>query len=283
MLRRAAGGFGAVALSGLLSQLASQTALAGAATSPGINPLAAKPPMFPAKAKSVIFLYMTGGVSHVDTFDYKPKLFADVGKTITVDNWQGKIGQFKRYLKTPQWKFQPGGRCGTRISDLFPQYPRRGRRHLRDQLDGVGPHEPLRSHARHAHRLVHIRPAMHRLVGQLWVGHRKSESSVIHRRCAESSLRRAANLGERFPARLPSGNAHHSRPHANREHPAANLVARAAGDGTRRDRPGERGIIPSSDRATSPWKHRSNRSRPRSACSAKRPRRSISRMRPTPR
>jgi hypothetical protein len=120
MLRRAAGGFGALALSGLLSQLASQTALAGAVTSPNLNPLAAKPPMFPAKAKSVIFLYMTGGVSHVDTFDYKPKLFADVGKTITVDNWQGKIGQFKRYLKTPQWKFQPGGRYGTRISDLFP-------------------------------------------------------------------------------------------------------------------------------------------------------------------
>ena len=77
MLRRAAGGFGAVALSGLLSQLASQTAVAGAVTSPGINPLAARPPMFPAKAKSVIFLYMTGGVSHVDTFDPKPKLFAD--------------------------------------------------------------------------------------------------------------------------------------------------------------------------------------------------------------
>jgi hypothetical protein len=120
MLRRAAGGFGAVALSGLLGQIMSQTAQAGATTSPSINPLAARPPMFPAKAKSVIFLYMTGGVSHVDTFDYKPKLFADVGKTITVDNWQGKIGHFKRYLKTPQWKFQPGGRCGTRISDLFP-------------------------------------------------------------------------------------------------------------------------------------------------------------------
>ncbi len=76
--------------------------------------------MFPAKAKSVIFLYMTGGVSHVESFDHKPKLIADGGKTITVDNWQGKIGQFARYLKKPQWAFQPGGQCGTWISDLFP-------------------------------------------------------------------------------------------------------------------------------------------------------------------
>ena len=60
----------------------------------------------------------------------------------------------------------------------------------------------------------------------------KSKSSVVHRRRAESPLRGAANLGKRFPARLPSGHAHHSRPHADREHPAANLVARAAGNGT---------------------------------------------------
>jgi hypothetical protein len=120
MLRRAAGGFGAVALSGLLSQLAGQSAMASSETGPNINPLAARPPMFPAKAKTVIFLYMTGGVSHVDSFDYKPKLIADAGKTLTVNNWQGKLGQFKRYLKKPQWAFQPGGRCGTRISDLFP-------------------------------------------------------------------------------------------------------------------------------------------------------------------
>ena len=120
MLRRAAGGFGAVALSGLLSQLASQTAVAGAVTSPGINPLAARPPMFPAKAKSVIFLYMTGGVSHVDTFDYKPKLFADVGKTITVDNWQGKIGHFKRDRKRPNGNFNRAAAAAPRSATCFP-------------------------------------------------------------------------------------------------------------------------------------------------------------------
>jgi hypothetical protein len=67
-----------------------------------------------------MFLYMTGGVSHVDTFDHKPKLYTDAGKTVTVDNWQGKPGQFTRYLKRPNWEFHPGGRCGTMVSELFP-------------------------------------------------------------------------------------------------------------------------------------------------------------------
>jgi hypothetical protein len=110
LLWRAAGGFGAIALSGLLAE-------ANAAES---DPLAPRSGHVPARAKRVIFLYMTGGVSHVETFDHKPKLFADAGKTITVDNWQGKPGQFTRYLKRPHWDFHPGGCCGTMVSDLFP-------------------------------------------------------------------------------------------------------------------------------------------------------------------
>jgi hypothetical protein len=115
LLQRAAGGFGAIALSGLLADAA--RAEAGPAYA---DPLAARPPHFPARVQRVIFLYMTGGVSHVDTFDHKPRLFADHQKTITVDNWQGKLGEFKRYLKRPGWEFRPGGRSGTMISDLFP-------------------------------------------------------------------------------------------------------------------------------------------------------------------
>jgi hypothetical protein len=113
LLSRAAGGFGAIALAGMLSDLELHAGTAA-------DPLAPKQPHHAARAKRVIFLYMTGGVSHVDTFDYKPRLFVDHGKTITVDNWQGKLGQFKRYLKKPQWDFKPGGRCGTEISELFP-------------------------------------------------------------------------------------------------------------------------------------------------------------------
>src|SRR5665213_3006906 len=102
MLRGAVGGFGALALHGMLADLAAAPARAEA-TSPS-DPLAPRAGHFRARAQRVIFLYMTGGVSHVESFDPKPKLFADHGKTITVDNWQGKLGEFKRYLKQPQWK-----------------------------------------------------------------------------------------------------------------------------------------------------------------------------------
>jgi hypothetical protein len=113
LLCRAAGGFGAIALAAMLSESELRA-------SPAADPLTPRKPHHPARARRVIFLYMTGGVSHVDTFDPKPKLVADHGKTITVDNWQGKLGQFKRFLKKPQWDFKPGGACGTEISDLFP-------------------------------------------------------------------------------------------------------------------------------------------------------------------
>ena len=76
--------FTGLALSGLLDG-GFFTAQTHAATgTPFANPLAAKPPMFAPKAKSVIFLFMYGGPSHVDTFDYKPKLYPLDGKTIPV-------------------------------------------------------------------------------------------------------------------------------------------------------------------------------------------------------
>lgn len=115
LLSAAAGGFGAIALRGILAEEARAET-----TSNSADPLSAKTPHFAPRAKSVIFLYMTGGVSHVDTFDHKPKLAADHGKSITVDNWQGKLGKFTRFLKGPGWKFAPGGTCGTQVSDLFP-------------------------------------------------------------------------------------------------------------------------------------------------------------------
>ncbi len=120
LLRRAAGGFGALALYTLLADDRSLRA-------DSADPLAPRPPHHEPKAKRVIFLYMTGGVSHVDSFDPKPALFAGHGKQITVDNWQGKLGQFARYLKKPNWEFRAGGKSGVEVSDLFP--------HVRDVVD----------------------------------------------------------------------------------------------------------------------------------------------------
>jgi hypothetical protein len=90
------------------------------------DPLAPKQPHYAPKAKRVIFLFSTGGVSHMDTFDPKPKLFAADGKTLGVG---GGLSLSKTPLVKPQWKFQPGGKCGTQVSDLFP--------HLRDRMDDV--------------------------------------------------------------------------------------------------------------------------------------------------
>jgi hypothetical protein len=88
----------------------------------GADPLAPKSPHFPAKAKSVIFLFMSGGVSHVDSFDPKPKLFADHGKQVVLDHPETKNrpGYEKLFLKKPQWEFARHGKCGTEVSTLFP-------------------------------------------------------------------------------------------------------------------------------------------------------------------
>ena len=72
------------------------------------NPLAPKAPHFAGKAKRVIFLFMTGGVSHVDSFDPKPKLRAEFEKGNT------------RYLPA-LWEFKPRGKSGTEVSELFPK------------------------------------------------------------------------------------------------------------------------------------------------------------------
>ncbi len=85
------------------------------------DPLAPRAPHFAPKAKRVIFLYMSGGVSHIDSWDPKPKLFADAGKTVRVDEFQGRKGDFRMFAKRPQWEFRRHGKCGTEVSSLFPQ------------------------------------------------------------------------------------------------------------------------------------------------------------------
>ena len=115
VLANFAGGFGSLALAGLLSEDVRSA-------SNGVeDPLAPRQPHHTAKAKRVIFLFMTGGVSHVDSFDPKPELVSGHGRSITVDNWQGKLGEFKRHLKRPDWTFRPGGESGIEVSDLFPR------------------------------------------------------------------------------------------------------------------------------------------------------------------
>ena len=107
------------------SSLAGTLLLPGITESLGIDGSAlqsSKSAHFPAKAKNVIFLFMTGGVSHVDPFDPKPALHRDHGKEIkaTHPEIKDRPGYERIYLKRPQWEFSPHGDSGIEVSTLFP-------------------------------------------------------------------------------------------------------------------------------------------------------------------
>jgi hypothetical protein len=105
ILLRAGSGFGSLALAALCAEEA------GATT----NPLAPRPPHFPARARRVIFLFMPGGPSQVDTFDPKPRLTQDNGKPSP----KLYLGQKRNLLASP-WKFTKQGQSGLEVSELFP-------------------------------------------------------------------------------------------------------------------------------------------------------------------
>jgi hypothetical protein len=118
-LWEAGAGFTGLALTGLLSADGFFGSKAAAAV-PEANPLAPKPPMLPGKAKSVIFLFMYGGPSQLDTFDYKPHLMGRDGQSITVRSFRDGNKPKQLKLMEPRWKFKQYGQCGKWVSDLFP-------------------------------------------------------------------------------------------------------------------------------------------------------------------
>lgn len=122
-LSRAGVGFGSLALQFLLAQ----EAMANTREENPRSPLAPKRPMFPARAKSVIFLFMYGGPSQMDTFDPRPELTKYDGKTMKVA--LPNAGEIKTFfggksdsvplLKSP-YAFRKYGKSGIEVSDLFP-------------------------------------------------------------------------------------------------------------------------------------------------------------------
>jgi hypothetical protein len=90
---------------------------------PRVLPAKLAAPHHRPRAKHVIMLYMSGGYSHVDTFDPKPELTKRHDQSIGNENKAAVSGQPKveRYLKAPLWKFRPNRECGTEVSDLFPE------------------------------------------------------------------------------------------------------------------------------------------------------------------
>jgi len=107
VLKNMGNGFGAWMLASMLDEQ-----IVGAAAMDGLH--------FPAKAKRVIFLFMHGGPSHVDTFDYKPMLAKDDGKPLPFKKPRIQFAQTGNLLKSP-WEFKQYGESGTWVSDLFPE------------------------------------------------------------------------------------------------------------------------------------------------------------------
>src|SRR4051812_4108823 len=115
VLKSAGTGFGYLALAGLLGQTAARaaTAAAGLQARPA-GPLVARPPHFPARAKRVIFLFMQGATSQMDTWEYKPQLQRD----------DGKVGPGGGTLVGSKFKFDQHGQTGTWVSELYPNVAR---------------------------------------------------------------------------------------------------------------------------------------------------------------
>jgi Protein of unknown function (DUF1501) len=117
LLKSSAVGFGQLAFTSLLQQEAS-----AAQSSASIEP------HFPARAKRIVFLFMKGGPSHVDTFDPKPLLDRDHGKPLPFDLPRVTFAKQSNLLKSP-WRFKQYGQSGLPVSDLFP--------HVAKQIDDL--------------------------------------------------------------------------------------------------------------------------------------------------
>ena len=109
MLRSSSAGYGGLALAALLAEEARAKD----------NPLAVTQPHFPFKAKRVIFLFMHGGPSQVDTFDYKPLLKRDSGKPLPFAKPRVVSSETGNLLRSP-WEFKQHGQSGQWVSELFP-------------------------------------------------------------------------------------------------------------------------------------------------------------------
>ena len=157
-LWNSAGGFGAVALSGMLgSEFLASTA---SAATGGPNPLAGRPvtPAALGRAKHVIFLFMYGGPSQVDTFDYKPDLYRLDGKTVDVPTF-GRGGRRNGgRVVGPKWRFRQYGECGKYVSDLFP--------HVGTQVDKIA-----FLHSMYAESPIHGSALLNMNCGRLISGH----------------------------------------------------------------------------------------------------------------
>ena len=238
MLRRMGGGFGALGLAGVLAgESGAGRRRAGARPATRANPLAPRPPHFAPRAKRVIFLFMNGGPSHVDTFDPKPML-----------DQARRRGRRPQSIKTgPEARRHADGlavqvrastaQSGIEVSELFPEVA--GCIDdicvIRSMHTDIPNHEPVAADdelGQHA-----ADPAEPGLVADLRPGHREPEPARLRRPLPGQAGRRPAALEQQLPAGHLPGDAHQqqddrsrrrSSAHVSNRHLAAGRPARAA-------------------------------------------------------
>ncbi len=207
-LRRAGNGMGLLALANLFQQEAAATSV-----DTGLNPMAARPSHFPAKAKNIIWLFMNGGPSHVDTWDYKPELAKRDGQDLKgFDKTTGFFAdQVGPVMKSP-FRFARHGQSGAWVSEIVSGHgPTRRQDGLhsllldRFQQSLAGSVQNQHGHGPHGLSL----PG---LVGDLWLGERKPKLAGLHRHVRYARPRDSqgpfAELGSRlFTGHFPGNRA----------------------------------------------------------------------------
>jgi Protein of unknown function (DUF1501) len=117
VLCRIGGGFGSMALASVMAD----AGMVSAAPAAAANPLAPKAPHFPARAKRLIFLFMNGGPSHVDTFDPKPELTRQAGQPLPQNLLTDSTRQNNSRLMGTPFKFNRSGQSGIEVSEIYPE------------------------------------------------------------------------------------------------------------------------------------------------------------------
>ena len=195
LLKQSALGFGSLALSSLLADEAR-----------GFDPQSPRLPPSTPRAKRVIFLFMKGGPSHVDTFDRKPMLDRDDGKPYPVRSAARHLRADRQTARSP-WKFKqvwPERHRGQRAVSECRAMRRRPVLHPLDARHQSG---PRRRGAQAAHRQRQVRPPQHGLVDHLRAGHREPEPAGLHHHLPDAGSWRRQQLGGGVPARGLSGRA----------------------------------------------------------------------------
>jgi hypothetical protein len=198
-------GFGSLAL---LSMLAGENGNTQTlAADPPAQPMAPKPPMLETKAKSVIFLFMFGGPSQVDLFDYKPELQSRDGQTIENEFRRGT--KTKAVLQASRRSFAQHGQSGLWCSDAFPNIAKHMDKRFLCARERAAPNQQ-RSHS--------ARSSLARFMDHLWTGFYQSEPSRLcgDARSSRRSDERSPQLVERLHARSVSRNPY---PHFERADP----------------------------------------------------------------